>query len=91
VVAPSAYTVKGEKINRSHTHTHTHTPTENRTPDTDTHTYDKNNTSNFKRTPPMVKGEAERRWSEELVFTRYCHHRYCMVCGIKRGGRWWGV
>jgi len=25
-----------------------------------------------------------------LAFTRYCHHQYCMVCGLKRGGRWGG-
>ena len=29
--------------------------------------------------------------SRRLAFTRYCHHRYCMVYGIKRGGRWRGV
>jgi len=22
-----------------------------------------------------------------LAYTRYCHHQYCMVYGIKRGGR----
>jgi len=26
-----------------------------------------------------------------LAFTRYCHHRYCMVYDIKNGGRWKGV
>jgi len=25
-----------------------------------------------------------------LAFTRYCHHQYCMVYGINRGGRWEG-
>jgi len=28
--------------------------------------------------------------SHRLAFTRYCHRQYCMVYGIKGGGRWGG-
>jgi len=37
---------------------------------------------------------AERLWrspSNNLAFTRYCHHQYCMVYGIQKGGRWGGA
>ena len=26
-----------------------------------------------------------------LVFTRYCHHKFCMLYGIQRRGRWGGI
>ena len=26
----------------------------------------------------------------DLAFTRYCHHQYCMMYGIKKRGRWGG-
>jgi len=32
---------------------------------------------------------AEQGWA--LAFTRYCHHQYRVVYGIKREGRWAGV
>jgi len=31
------------------------------------------------------------RPSSSLAFTRYCHHQYCMVHGIQKGGRQEGV
>jgi len=37
-------------------------------------------------------GAVEReRLCARLAFTRYCHHQYCMMYGIKDGGRWKGV
>jgi len=39
-----------------------------------------------------LMGPGGLRWSRGcLAFTGYCHHQYCMVHGIHKGGRWGGV
>jgi len=38
---------------------------------------------------PIDRPSAEQV-RQDLAFTRYCHHQYCMVYGIQMGGRWGG-
>ena len=40
--------------------------------------------------PVALAGGGDAR-DAGLAFARYCHHQYCMVYGINRGGRWRGV
>jgi len=34
----------------------------------------------------LARKRKDKKEHRELAFTRYCHHQYCMVYGITRGG-----